>query len=118
MYVFLRENQLKDKARSVALRVEVIQAFRDPVTGKPRNRLVLYVGSIKQHLISEPLAQERFWRIADAKIARLGLPEDDVTALRDKILKSVPRPASLSEIAASLLSRHQSFTGIASQPKT
>jgi hypothetical protein len=100
MYIKIRKEQLRDKARSTALRFQIVRTYRDKVTGQVRSELIAYLATIKESLCSVPVAQERFWRDVDRKMARLSLALDVEARLREKLSEKVPRPRSWAEILA------------------
>jgi hypothetical protein len=100
MYIKVRKERLRDKARSTVLRFQVVRSYRDPVTGKVRSEFIAYLASINAALCSVPVAQERFWREVDRKLARLSLNPDDEQNIREKLLEKVSRPRGWAEILA------------------
>jgi hypothetical protein len=100
MYIKVRKEKLRDKARSTVLRFQVVRSYRDPVTGKVRSEFIAYLASINEALCSVPVAQEKFWRGVDRKLACLSLAPDDEQRLRGNLLEKVPRPISWREIIA------------------
>jgi hypothetical protein len=100
MYIKLRKERLRDKARSTVLRFQIVRSYRDPVTGKVRSEFIAYLASINEAHRSVPVAQERFWREVDRKLARLSLAPDDEQHIREMLLAKVPRPRGWSEILA------------------
>ena len=100
MYIKWRKEQLRDKARSIVLRAQIVRSYRDPVTRRVRSQFIGYLGSIKESLCDVPIAQERFWREVDQKLAHLSLAPDDEQRIREKMLEKVPRPRGWAEILA------------------
>jgi hypothetical protein len=100
MYIKVRKEQLRDKARSTVLRFQIVRSYRDPVTRNVRSEFIAYLASINAALCSVPVAQERFWREVDRKLARLSLGPDDEQHIREKLLETVPRPRGWAEILA------------------
>jgi hypothetical protein len=100
MYIKVRKEQLRDKARSTVLRFQIAHSYRDPVTGKVRSAFIGYLSSIDAALCSAPVVQEKFWREVDRKLACLSLAPDDEQHIREKLLAKVPRPRGWAEILA------------------
>ena len=101
MYVKWRKEQLKDKAKSVVLRAQIVRSYRDPTRPrKVHSEFIAYLATINKAHLSTPVAQERFWREVDRKLARLSLNPDDEQRIREKLLEDVPRPRSWREILA------------------
>lgn len=98
MYIKIRKEQLRDKAKSTVLRFQIVRTYRDPVTRQVRSQLIAYLASIKEAHCSVPVAQERFWREVDRKMSRLSLAPDVEMQLREKLMEKVSRPRSWSEI--------------------
>ena len=100
MYIKVRKERLRDKARSTVLRFQIVRSYRDPVTSKVKSEFIAYLASINAALCSVPMAQETFWREVDRKLARLSLTPTDERRIREKLLVKVPRPRSWSQILA------------------
>ena len=100
MYIKVRKERLRDKARSTVLRFQIVRSYRDPVTSKVRSEFIAYLTSINEAQCSVPVAQERFWREVDHKLARLSLNSDDEQRIRELLLEKVPRPRGWAEILA------------------
>lgn len=100
MYIKIKKEQLRDKARSTVLRAQIVRSYRDPVTRKVRSQFVAYLGSILECLCGFPIVQEKFWREVDGKLARLSLAPDDEQRIREKLLEKVPRPRGWAEVLA------------------
>ena len=100
MYIKIRKEQLRDKAKSTVLRFQIVRTYRDPVTRQVRSQLIAYLATIKESLCSEPIAQEQFWRKINCKLSRLSLAPDVETRLCEKLTEKVPRPRSWAEILA------------------
>jgi hypothetical protein len=101
MYVKWRKEKLCDRARSTALRAQVVRSYRDPATPtKVRSEFIGYLATIKEEHCLVPIAQEKFWREIDEKLLGLRLVPEDEQHIREKLLAKVPRPRSWSEILA------------------
>jgi hypothetical protein len=100
MYIKVRKEQLRDKARSTILRFQIVRSYRDPVTRNVRSEFIAYLASINAALCSVPVAQERFWREVDRKLSSLSLAPDDEQHIREMLLAKVSRPRSWAEIIA------------------
>ena len=101
MYIKVRKEQLRDKARSTVLRFQIVRSYRDKVTNQVRSEFIAYLASIKEADHDTPLMQERFWREVDQKLSRLSLTPDGEQRIRELLLKKVPRPRSWAEILRS-----------------
>jgi hypothetical protein len=104
MYIRVKEDKLRDKERSTSLRFEVIQSYRDQVSQRPKSRLIVYLGSIRQTDLNKAPKQELFWRKVDLRLGRLSLSLLDEQNIRNNLRKRVPRPACWNEILSSFLS--------------
>jgi hypothetical protein len=100
MYIKVRKERLRDKARSTVLRFQIVRTYRDPITGNVRSEFIAYLASINAALCSVPVAQERFWREVEQKLSGLSLAPDDEQRIREKLLAKIPRPRYWSEILA------------------
>src|SRR5205085_12374902 len=100
MYIKWRMEQLRDRTRSTVIRAQIVRSYRAPVTRRVRSQFISYLASIKECHCDLPIAQERFWREVDIKLARLSLSPDDEQRIREKLLEKVPRPRGWAEILA------------------
>jgi hypothetical protein len=90
--MFVRFPKYELKKGGTILRAELVESFRDPRTGgEPRNRFLSYLGSISEGDCSNPVAQVRFWRGVDARLARLHLSDDDKQVVREKVQARIPQ---------------------------
>ncbi|HZH92194.1 MAG TPA: hypothetical protein VEX70_16475 [Pyrinomonadaceae bacterium] len=99
--MYLRFKKYLQSDRNYSLKVEIIESYRDEVTGEPRNRFVAYFGTIKEQDCSNKVLQEKFWRGADKKLSDLHLSASDEQLIREKLLARIPRPRSWEEILSS-----------------
>lgn len=100
MFVRFRKYQLRKGGST--LRVELMESFRDlSKGGEPRHHFVGYLGSIRESDCSNLVAQVKFWRGVEARLARLCLSADDERAVREKLQARIPQK-SWSDIVASL----------------
>ena len=100
MYIKIRKEQLRDRAKSIVLRFQIVRTYRDPVTRQVHSQFIAYLATIKESLCSVPAAQQQFWRKIDHKMSRLALAPDVEKQLREKLLEKVSRPRSWAEILA------------------
>lgn len=103
MYIRWRKYELS-KRRGTSLRAEIVQSFRHPVTGEPRNKFIGYLASIKANQCSEPVAQERFWQKVDTRLSEMNLTPSAEHRIKTKLLERVARPRTWAEIIASVSS--------------
>jgi hypothetical protein len=100
--MFVRFCRYPLKKGGSTLRAELVESFRDPRRdGTPRNRFIAYLGSIRERDCSNPVAQAKFWRSVEARLARLHLSTDDETTVREKVQARIPQ-RSWSDIIAYL----------------
>lgn len=100
MYIKVRKEKLRDKARSTVLRFQIVRSYRDKVTGQVRSEFISYLTSIKEADRDIPLLQERFWREVDRKLSRLSLVQEDEQHIREMLFAKVQRPRGWAEILA------------------
>jgi hypothetical protein len=100
--MYLRFKKRLQKGSGYTLNVEIIESYRDAVTGEPRNRFVAYLGAISEQDCANKMLQEKFWRSVEVRLAALQLSAPDEQHIRDKLLERVPRPKSWQEILAGL----------------
>jgi len=100
--MYLRFKKYVQSDRNYSLKVEIIESYRDEVTGEPRNRFVAYLGTIPEQDCSNKVLQEKFWRGADKKLRDICLSASDERLIREKLLARIPRPKSWDEILKSL----------------
>lgn len=91
MHIFWRTYQLTDGQHS--LRAELVKSYRDKVSGDPRNKIVCYLGSIRERLISNSVVRSYFWWKVEMKLARLLLSAAEKENIREAISRRVPRAA-------------------------
>jgi hypothetical protein len=103
MYLKIRRDRLRDNEHTTSLRFEILQAYRDPVTQRPRNKFIAYLGSFRESDLNKSTKRELFWMKVNDKLAQLNLSQSDENKLRSKLLEMVPRPESLMAIISSLL---------------
>ena len=70
------------------------------VDGKPRQRTVAYLGSIRDDLLDEADVRWLFWRAMAARLDALGLPSAERARAEAAILDVVPRPTEGESVAA------------------
>jgi hypothetical protein len=75
---------------------QVVEAQR--VDGKPRQRVVLHLGSMAEYALSSPLACATFWAQVYDKIADLWVPPTQRQAILGQIAAQVPRPTRGSPV--------------------
>lgn len=75
---------------------QVVEAQR--VDGKPRQRVVLHLGSMAEHALSSPLARATFWAQVYDKLADLWVPPTQRQAILGQIAARVPRPTPGSPV--------------------
>jgi hypothetical protein len=98
MFVRFRRQDLKKGG--VSLRAELCESYRDARKGDvPRNRYIAYLGSIREQDCSNPVAQAKFWRSVEARLARLRLSTDDETTVREKVQAQIPHKSWTDIIA-------------------
>jgi hypothetical protein len=62
------------------------------VDGKPRQRAVRHLGSIREGDFSMPMTVDRFWKHVDAELAAVGVTGAVLEAAESKVASVVPRP--------------------------
>jgi hypothetical protein len=100
--MYLRFKKYLQSDRNYSLKVEIIESYRNVVTGEPRNRFVAYLGTINEQGCSNKVLQEKFWRGVDKRLSDLRLAASDEQLIREKLLARIPRPKSWEEILKSL----------------
>jgi hypothetical protein len=73
-----------------ALSAVLVESHR--VDGRPRQRVVRYLATIKEGQIADPLSTDRFWRDVDKGLAELELDDDQRRAFETRLEATVPRP--------------------------
>ncbi len=64
------------------------------VDGRTRQRVVRYLGAIKEGQLAYPLSTDHFWRRVDAALGELGLDDDRRRAIEARLMAAVPRPGA------------------------
>ncbi len=86
MYILWRKYPLKNG--ELSFRAEVVKSYRDKISGEPRNKLIVYLGSIRESKINNPIAQAYFWLTANAKISRLYISTNERESIRSRFILS------------------------------
>ena len=60
--------------------------------GRPRQRVVRYLGAIREGRLVYPLSTDRFWRDVDAALAEVQLDDEQRDAIEAGLAATVPRP--------------------------
>ena len=89
MHILWRTYELNNGQRS--LRAELAKSYRDKVSGEPRNKIVCYLGSIRERLISNSVVRAYFWWRVEMKLARLLFSAAEKEGIRNAISRRVPR---------------------------
>jgi hypothetical protein len=89
MHILWRTYELKDGQRS--LRAELVKSYRDKVSGNPRNKIVCYLGSMRERLISDGVVRAFFWWKVEVKLAQLLLSAGEKENIRRAISRRIPR---------------------------
>lgn len=110
MFARWKKQTLKSKShgRHKALSYYAIIVESCTKNGKPSQRLVTYVGGIREKEIQSPFCRKEFWERAEEAISKIK-PAPDVRAkIESKFLELVPKPSRkelLEEIGVSNLKR-------------
>jgi hypothetical protein len=100
MFIKWKKDKLRNKERSISWRAQVAHSYRDKVSQRVRTKFICYLATIKEAHRDLPVAQERFWREVNSKLARLSLSPEEEQQIREKLLERVPRPPSWKAIIA------------------
>jgi hypothetical protein len=73
-----------------ALHAVLVESHR--VDGRPRQRVVRHLGTIRERELGKPLSVDRFWRDVDGRLAALGLDDGRRRAVEATLARRVPRP--------------------------
>jgi hypothetical protein len=88
-----RTRKTKHKLQTVT--VEIINNFRHPMTGRPFNVCVAYLGSYHEHEARLPHVQKSFWTRADHVIGRVlsegKISASDAEKVRAKVASRIAR---------------------------
>lgn len=68
--------------------------------GKPRQKTVSYLGSIREDYVSVTEQRSRFWDSVDGHLDRLALPSEQRKSIEEKLQATVPRPTEQEKAAA------------------
>jgi hypothetical protein len=90
--MYVKWKEYRTNRRGVVLRVELIESFRDEVTGRPRSRYLGYLGSIQKSYASDWLARLCFWECAETRMAKLPLSAVQKERARVKLHERIPFP--------------------------
>ena len=87
----------KDAERHHALDCVLVESRR--VDGKPRQRQLAYLGTIREDRVATAEAADAFWRRTEEVLHRLGLPPDapEGARVRSAISTRVPRQDALGQ---------------------
>jgi hypothetical protein len=84
--------------------------------GKPRQKVVAYLGIVREEYAEHPTHREAFWRRASARLDALGLDPEERGKIEAALLARVPRP-SAEEVAAAERKRHEEMQALLEQIK-
>jgi hypothetical protein len=87
MFILWRKYPLKNG--EVSLRAEVVKSYRDKISGEPRNKLVCYLGSIREKRLNSSIARAYFWLEANSRIARLFITANEKDDIRSQVRKRI-----------------------------
>ena len=96
MYIRWKNYLHKDRSRS--LRAEIIESYRDCVTGEPRNRTIRYLGSFRERDFSNRKWLYLYWRLIDEKLSLLRLAPEDEQSVKAKLAERIPLPPTSLEL--------------------
>lgn len=91
-----REWKLVDKQHGHYQPVNLLAAYlveSTRIEGKPRQKIIAYLGSIKDTRLAYVTHQHYFWTRAQAALHRLGLPGAQRWEIERKLLVRVPMPS-------------------------
>jgi hypothetical protein len=79
------------------------------VAGRPRQRVVGYLGSLRAPYWDAPAHRQRFWAQVDQRLPALGLDLETTQRLEARLAQQVrrPTPAELTALAARRAALHQ-----------
>lgn len=86
----LRRRRFDSRPDRTAMRAVLVAAERRD--GKPRQRIVAYLGSIDDYLAQYPWNRQHFWREVEARLAALHLEPSTREHVLDALSVRVPRP--------------------------
>lgn len=89
MFILWRKYPLKNGEFS--LRAELVKSYRDKSSGEPRNKLVAYLGSIRENRINNPIARAYFWLQVNDNISRLFITANEKESIRSQVGRRVPK---------------------------
>jgi hypothetical protein len=70
------------------------------INGKPRQRTLAYLGSIRDRHLESPWARHWFWREVSRRLDALTLPKQERVRIEARLLAVVPRPSQEEQEAA------------------
>jgi hypothetical protein len=97
--MFIKFAPYTKKSGVVVLRAAIVRAFRDAVTGSPRQQHILTVQSVPALALADQSTQLAFWASLENALSRLRITETDRENIRRSALKRVPRPVALGASA-------------------
>jgi hypothetical protein len=96
--MYVRWRRVKLKSGDVSLRADVLQAYRNPMSGGPTSSLVACLGSIRTSNLKNPVLRELFWMGIENKLRCLDLPQHEERKIRESINRSVSRPLNAAAV--------------------
>lgn len=90
--MYVKWKEYRSYQRGVVLRAELVESFRDEVTGRPRSRYLGYLGSIQKSYVSDWFTRLCFWECAETRMARLPLSREQKELAREKLHERIPFP--------------------------
>lgn len=90
--MYVKWKEYRTNRRGVVLRAELVESFRDEVTGRPRSRYLGYLSTIQKSYASDWLARLCFWECAEVRMANLPLSAEQKERAREKLHERIPFP--------------------------
>ena len=97
LYQDERKARLLEEWGTASLVARLVESRR--VNGKPRQRTVAYLGSIRDTHVEDAGCRGFFWCEADRRLSELGLSDDERGRIDARLSAVVPRP-TLDEVLA------------------
>lgn len=89
--MFLRFKSDTKSDGTLVYRVQLLQAFRCPMTGKPKSRMLAHICSIVAADCKAPMTRWWFWHRLERTLAQLPIEEEDKESARRSALRRIPK---------------------------
>jgi hypothetical protein len=89
--MFLRFKSSRNVDGKRVFRIQIAEAFRCPITGRPKSRVLAHVGSLAEDRFNDPAWLWLFWQKLENTLVKLHISEGDKNSIRQSAKRRIPR---------------------------